>query len=85
MNDSTWTWVSGSSTTKHPGNYGVKGNASTEYWPSARQCAVGWYDSVKQEFWLFGGYGVDSENNEGAQELLLYHKLFTEFGARIAE
>ena len=57
MNDSTWTWISGSNTINQLGVYGTKGNASIENVPGSRFGAVGWFDSVKQELWLFGGYG----------------------------
>jgi len=68
MNDSTWTWFSGTFTIGHPGIYGEKGNASTENVPCARSNAVGWYDSLRQEFWLFGGkgYGNADESDYGA-------------------
>jgi len=55
MNDSTWTWISGSDKANQKGNYGEKGNASTTNVPGGRFGGVGWYDSVEQEFWLFGG------------------------------
>ena len=54
MNDSTWTWISGSSTSKQPGVYGEKGVPSPDNHPSARQFATGCYDHIAQEFWLFG-------------------------------
>ena len=57
MNDSTWTWISGTDIPNQPGIYGEKGNTSTENVPGARYGAVGWYDSLRQEFWLFGGFG----------------------------
>ena len=57
INDSTWTWISGSDSIDQPGVYGEKGNASSENVPGARYGAVGWYDSLRQEFWLFGGFG----------------------------
>jgi len=66
INDSTWTWISGSNTTNQPGFYGEKGNASTDNYPGAHCCAVGWYDSLREEFWLFGGVGIDSANTAGA-------------------
>jgi len=61
MNDSTWTWISGSNTINQPGIYGVKGNASTTNVPGGRYGAVGWFDGSTQEFWLFGGYGYGSD------------------------
>ena len=42
--------------------YGQKGVASTENCPSARKNALGWYDSVREEFWMFGGYGYVSSS-----------------------
>jgi len=57
MNDSTWTWISGSDTTNIKGIYGEKGNASIENVPGSREGAAGWLDGLKQEFWMFGGNG----------------------------
>jgi len=64
VNDSTWTWIAGSNTINQQGVYGEKGNASTTNIPGSRREAVGWYDSLRQEFWLFGGYGY-SNNTVG--------------------
>ena len=55
MNDSTWTWMGGSNELDHKGVYGEKGIANTTNTPGARYGAVGVYDSLRQEFWLFGG------------------------------
>ena len=63
MNDSTWTWISGSNITRQYGVYGEKGIAGIENVPGAREIAVGAYDSLRQEFWLFGGYGYASTAN----------------------
>ena len=60
INDSTWTWVSGSNTINHPGVYGEKGIPNTNNMPRARSRPLGWYDSLRQEFWLFGGEHVYS-------------------------
>ena len=57
MNDSTWTWISGSNTINQPGIYGEKGKVSIENIPGSRYGAFGWFDSFTQELWLFGGYG----------------------------
>ena len=57
MNDSTWTWMSGSNRADQKGVYGEKGNASIENVPGSREGAVGWFDSSTQELWLCGGYG----------------------------
>ena len=55
MNDSTWTWIAGSTTVNQTGVYGVKGHASTSNVPRARHLGLVWYDEVGQEVWLFGG------------------------------
>jgi len=57
MNDSTWTWMSGSGLDSERGVYGNKGNASEANVPGSRYGAVAWFDSLREEFWLFGGYG----------------------------
>ena len=64
MNDSTWTWISGSKSVNLPGEYGEKGVPSSTNMPGARLGAAGWYDSANQEFWLFGGYGFASNATE---------------------
>ena len=56
MNDSAWTWISGSNTANQPGVYGEKGIPSRDNYPGARYEAFGCYDSLRQEFWLFGGH-----------------------------
>ena len=55
VNNNTWTWVSGSNQKDHRGVYGEMGNASSDYFPSARSDAVGWFDISANELWLFGG------------------------------
>jgi len=60
VNDSTWTWMSGSSTASQPGMYGTKGSASINNVPGARIGAFGFYDSLRGDIWLFGGNGFDS-------------------------
>jgi len=51
VDDSTWTWISGSYTTNNAGSLNV---------PGARAGAVRWFDNTNQEFWVFGG-----QNNYG--------------------
>jgi len=82
MNDSTWTWMGGSSTAEQSGEYGTQGNPSTENVPGARIGAVGWYDDSAQEFWVFGGYGISSEYlgmlfNFKRSHLYTHHKFIT--------
>ena len=59
INDSTWTWVSGSNTINHPGVYGEKGIPNSDNYPGSRSGALALYDSCTQTFILFGGYGFD--------------------------
>jgi hypothetical protein len=54
-----WTWVSGPSTSEHPGSYGTKGTTYSTNVPGARNGAVSWTDPAGT-FWLFGGSGLDS-------------------------
>lgn len=59
-----WTWVSGNTIGAKKGTYGTKGTAASGNVPGAREQATGWTDS-SGNFWLFGGYGFDSNGNEG--------------------
>jgi len=70
MNDSTWTWISGSNTVNQLGVYGEKGKANTTNMPGSRFGAVGWFDSLRQELWLFGGFGFSYGTSTG---VLYYH------------
>ena len=65
MNDSTWTWLSGN-IGNNTGVYGEKGKASPNNHPGARREAVGLYDSLREEFWLFGGNGLDYKGEFGS-------------------
>ena len=64
-----------------PGIYGEKGISSSFNHPGARYGAVGWYDSVRQEYWLFGGHGRDGVSGIGMflisiqATLFLFHPL----------
>ena len=65
VRNNTWTWVSGSNQANHRGVYGEMGNASSNYFPSGRTAAVGWFDVSTNELWLFGGEGHDSTGASG--------------------
>jgi len=66
VNDSTWTWISGSDKVNEPGVYGTRRESSSRNVPGARNGAVGWYDSEKQQYWLFGGHGYATNSTVGA-------------------
>jgi hypothetical protein len=71
-----WTWVGGSSTIPTctlgtaggacgaPGVYGTEGTAASGNIPGAREAAVSWTDQ-SGNFWLFGGWGEDSNAAKG--------------------
>jgi len=55
-----WTWLEGSKLMYDPPVYGEKGVPNSANVPSGRYGASGWYDNIKQEFWLFGGSGLSN-------------------------
>jgi hypothetical protein len=55
-----WTWVAGSNTATTAGVYGTLGTAGGV--PGGRETAVSWLDG-SGNFWLFGGFGLDSAGN----------------------
>ena len=59
-----WAWMGGSKTDTQSGVYGALGAAATSYIPGGRYAAASWRDS-SGNFWLFGGYGADSDGNQG--------------------
>jgi N-acetylneuraminic acid mutarotase len=59
---SKWTWMSGSKIAMQGGIYGTKGTAGSSNTPGSRYCSIYWKDN-SGNFWLFGGFGNDSDNN----------------------
>jgi hypothetical protein len=67
-----WTWKGGYETAGWQGNYGTLGvpgpgnlgAANVGNIPGSRRGAVAWTDA-SGNFWLFGGFGFDSQNNRG--------------------
>ncbi len=54
-----WTWISGSTQDEAAGVYGTQGVADAANIPGGRQFAAAW-TTASGDFWLFGGYGLDS-------------------------
>ena len=59
-----WTWVGGNNIIDASGVYGTQGIPISSNVPGARVSSVIWTDS-SGNLWLFGGYGYDSNGNEG--------------------
>jgi N-acetylneuraminic acid mutarotase len=59
-----WTWMGGNNTIDQAGVYGTMGTPSVANIPGARSESAFWTDS-SGNFWLFGGYGLDSSGNWG--------------------
>src|SRR6266550_728385 len=60
-----WTWISGSKTVNQTGNYGTKGTPAATNIPGARQASMSWMDA-SGNFWLFGGFDLDSTGSPAA-------------------
>ena len=58
MNDFRWTWMSGADVHNHRGVVDKIGIPSTAFTPGARGGAVGGYDNLSKEIWLFSGEAV---------------------------
>lgn len=58
-----WTWISGANTIQAIGTYTAVDTESTASIPGSRSGSVSWTDS-DGNFWLFGGYGLDSTTSE---------------------
>jgi hypothetical protein len=57
-----WTWVSGFSSPAQAGIYGTRGTPAAGNAPGGRYGGAAWMDS-SNNFWLFGGFGLDSAGN----------------------
>jgi N-acetylneuraminic acid mutarotase len=53
-----WAWMSGMDTSNQAGSYGTQNTAALSNTPGSRYGASSWVDS-SNNFWLFGGYGMD--------------------------
>ncbi|GEM_PF-558954 len=58
-----WAWINGSTSTNQTGNYGTTGVPAASNMPGARYGAVSWVDN-NNDFWMYGGYGYSSNNND---------------------
>jgi N-acetylneuraminic acid mutarotase len=72
-----WTWVAGSKTVNKTGNYGTLGtpNGAANF-PGGRQASMSWLDSTGN-FWVFGGFDLDSAGNPDALNDLWEYKVST--------
>jgi hypothetical protein len=60
-----WTWISGSKTTNQSGNYGTQGTPAASNVPGGRETYAAWLDA-SGNFWLFGGFDLDSNGKPAA-------------------
>ncbi len=60
-----WTWMSGSKNANAPGVYGTLGTAAASNVPGGRSSSFASWTDRSGNFWLFGGYGVDSTGTLG--------------------
>jgi N-acetylneuraminic acid mutarotase len=59
-----WTWMGGSNVAGQKGTYGTLGTGAAGNVPGARDASASSTDA-SGNFWLFGGYGDDSQGNPG--------------------
>jgi N-acetylneuraminic acid mutarotase len=59
-----WSWITGANVVGQSGVYGIQGEANSSNTPGARVYGNAWTDT-SGNFWLFGGYGMSSNINEG--------------------
>ncbi len=68
-----WTFVGGSNQPNIKGIYGTQGAADAKNQPGSRSVPITWIDTAG-DFWLFGGFGVDSAGKVGdLDDLWKYH------------
>lgn len=60
-----WAWMGGSDTGGARATYGTLGTGAAANLPGGRERCVSWVDS-SGNVWIFGGYGVDSKDEENA-------------------
>jgi hypothetical protein len=63
-----WTWLGGSKLIGQAGTYGTQGTTDPKNIPGARVAAVAWTDT-SGNFWLFGGFGLDSAGTGGGGDM----------------
>jgi hypothetical protein len=73
LSTNQWTWVSGSKTINQSGTYGTLGVAANSNVPGSRQASMCWLDAAGN-FWLFGGFDLDSKGNPDALNDLWEYK-----------
>jgi hypothetical protein len=80
MNDSTWTWISGSNTTNEKSVFGIRGVANVTNTPSARYAATTFVVN-ENELWMFGGWGFSVAGVSGS--CTSNHSLLLSFRANL--
>jgi len=65
LNLNIWTWVSGNKLKDQKGVYGGLNKPSDSNIPGARFFGNNWKSYVKNEIYIFGGFGIDSKDSTG--------------------
>lgn len=60
LNDSTWTWMSGSTSPAQTGSYGTMGVPGSSNVPQSRFYGVSWVNACRKEVWVFGGWSTSN-------------------------
>jgi N-acetylneuraminic acid mutarotase len=62
-----WTWISitGTDTINQTGSYGTLGTPAVSNFPGGRETSAAWLDA-SGNFWLFGGFDLDSKGSPAA-------------------
>jgi len=71
-----YTWMKGSNSYDEASTYGTLGTPASLNNPGERVGAVSWKDATAN-FWLFGGFGYDSQGNDDYMNDLWKYTLST--------
>lgn len=66
-----WSWINGDNTIENKAVYGIKNNSQSSNKPGSRYLSSSWNDA-DGNFWLFGGYGYDTDDIGNLNDLWKY-------------
>jgi N-acetylneuraminic acid mutarotase len=71
-----WVWIKGSNLRDQPAKYGIVNVSSPNNRPGARS-GQAFLKDLSGDFWMFGGYGLDSSGNQGTLNDFWRYKIST--------